>query len=446
MKVNSGIRVMGCLIPVLLAFTACEDDDYEAGSRWVDTELQIFSLDTMKVKTYTIQLDSVATSGKSLLMVGKHQDPDFGKVKANAFFQLSPEALSLNNTAIFDSVSLLLLYDSYAYGDTLSPNTIKVHPLSQRIRLNSDTGALYNTSQISYENEIGSKTYYPRPNTENRYVRISLDNSFGANLFQIMQYNDIPDVETFYQYFKGFALTYSESDNSVVRFKGETVDTLTVGGENIGSVMRIYYHYASTDGSEPEVEMFDFDISTTYQFNQFASDFSGTPLEGLTPDNPLPSESTGNKSYMQAGLGIFTRIQIPYLKNLYNIDQNIFVIDSYLNLRPVNNTYTYPYQLPGELYYYIGDRLDNLVGSFTDSSGNEVTISSYINNQFQEDNYYYVQMSGYVNSILTSQTNLENTILIYPNSTSALSLDRLVIGNQSFYQNQLEFNVSLIKY
>lgn len=438
------------IVVTILIVLSCENEDvYELGSEWAVSDLNIYRIDTLTVNTYTIQLDSTITSGQSSILVGKNSDPIFGKINANSFFQVDPQALSIDKEAIFDSAAILLRYDNYSFGDTLTPFQIKLHRLTDRIRMNSETGYLYNTSQINYEEStIGETTFTPRPNELDAYVRIHVDNDLSNDLFSFLQNEDIEENEKFIIHFKGFALTASESTNSILRFSTSKSDSLvTHTGELITTpVFRMYYHYQPEDGNIAEVKHFNLSINSSAQFNQISSDFTGSELEGLSPDNPIPSESTGNKTFIQSGLGIFTRIEIPYLKSLYGIDGHLKLMSGQLNLRPVNNTYSYPYLLPSTLNYFQGNKTDDIIGSFVNGSDEEIAIQSYINSQFQEDNYFQASVTTFIQSVFDSETDNDYTLLIYSTTYPAQSLDRVVIGSPDFVVNPMELFVNILTY
>jgi len=448
---NFSLIILSVIVLLSCFLLGCEDDSevYEIGNEWTSPYLSSFMIDTLTVKTYTIQLDSTVTSGQSKLLVGKHSDPLFGKIEARTFFQVNPNELVIDGEAIYDSAALLLRYDNYYYGDTLQPYKLNLHKLDNRIRMNSETGYLYNTSQINFnESVVGNATIYPKPNTENAYVRIKVENSLSEDLFNYLQQQDLEDQESFVTHFKGFSLDSPEEANSIIRFSMEESDSIiTNSGELITNpVFRIYYHYQSEDGNVADAQYFDFSLNTLYQFNQISTDFTGTPLQGLSPDNPLPSEQTGNMSFIQSGLGIFTRIEIPYVKSLYGISGNLKLMSAQMFLRPVNNSYLYPYYLPPTLNYYQGNHLDNLIGSFTDGSGEEIAIEPYIDSQFQEDNYFLVPLTTFIQSELGSDVDNDYTLLIYPTTYPAQSLDRMVFGNSDYSANRLQLNINILTY
>lgn len=55
-------------------------------------------IDTLTLKTATIQLDSVVTSGSGRLLIGKLKDPVFGDLTSQSFLRLAPkDNLGRNN-------------------------------------------------------------------------------------------------------------------------------------------------------------------------------------------------------------------------------------------------------------------------------------------------------------------------------------------------------------
>lgn len=437
---------------------SCESDSdlYKVGDNWTDSYLNAYRIDTLTVKTSTIMLDSISTSGNSGILVGYNNDPYFGKVTAKSFMALSPQSYSItknsdNQAPIFDSISLLLTYDGYYYGDTLQTTTINVHKLTQKLKLDDETSLLYNTSTFNYDsNTLGSLTFHPRPKTAgSKYVRIPLNYNFGLNLFNTLRNEDIPDQESFLSYLQGIVLTSNTSSNSIIRYKiNESGDGISLNsGEVIKPNLRIYYHYPPDTGDEPTTRYFNFTITQSTQFNNLKSDFTGSALEGLTPDHPLPSTATGNRSFMQCGLGIMTKVEVPYLKNLNNIGQNVEIVDAQLYMRPVENSFLYPYYLPSTLKLYKGNTNNEITSTFTDASGSEISVSRYTDPQFQEDNYYMVSLSYYLQNQLTATDFGLYSLLMLPNKYTTQSLDRIVFTNSKYNQdNKMELKVYILKY
>ncbi|HEX7869977.1 MAG TPA: DUF4270 family protein, partial [Chryseobacterium sp.] len=95
---------------------------------------KVILIDTLTVEMSTINFDSLVTSNKSRVLVGNYDDPLFGKVKSNSYFQLASDSYSLISSTdteaanyVFDSISMILKYDNYYYGDTTKVQTFDIH-------------------------------------------------------------------------------------------------------------------------------------------------------------------------------------------------------------------------------------------------------------------------------------------------------------------------------
>ena len=113
---------------------------------------------------------------------------------------------------------LYLTNNDFYYGDTLKTFKLDVHPMTDRIKLNSN-GYLYNNSDLKYaSNSIGSAEFLPRPNTDSTFVKVKLDQSYGLSIFNLLKSKDANSQEYFLNFFKGLALVPSSDNNAMLRF------------------------------------------------------------------------------------------------------------------------------------------------------------------------------------------------------------------------------------
>lgn len=79
----------------LLFLGSCEDESntYEVGSSWMDADSKIVMIDTLTMKMSTIMMDSVITSGKSVMMIGNIKDQTFGQVSSSSLLNLLLQAI-----------------------------------------------------------------------------------------------------------------------------------------------------------------------------------------------------------------------------------------------------------------------------------------------------------------------------------------------------------------
>ncbi|WP_292010128.1 DUF4270 family protein [Chryseobacterium sp.] len=436
----------------MLFLFSCEDESntYEVGSSWMDAQSKMVMVDTLTVKMSTIMMDSVTTSGKSVMMIGNIKDQTFGQVNSSSLFELTPSTYTLTSptTAVFDSIVMYLTNTNFYYGDTLKSYKLNVYPLQSRIKLNN--GYLYNTSDFSYSStSVGNAEFYPRPGTDSSYVKVRLDQSYGQNLFNTLKNSDVNTQEYFLNFYKGLALVPSSDNNAMLRFGMDTSYQVQINKstkEKVTNVVRMYYHTASQNGTEEVKYTLDLNPSSTYQYNKIKSDFTGSDLANLTPQSPVSSLNLENKSYLMAGIGVFTKVEIPYLKSLKNIYENYKVIDATLSLSPVAGSYSNNFYNASPLYYYWGDKSNKIVSSTTDSSGTEVTVSLSNDSEFQNEHAYNFSLQSYVSTILSETVNSNYNLLIYPSSYSDVLAGKAVLGDTKNKTNPAKLKVYILGY
>lgn len=431
---------------------SCEDEinTYEVGSSWMDAQSKIAMIDTLTLRMSTIMMDSTVTSGKRVMMIGNIKDNTFGKVSSSSLFELNPTSYKLTspNSAVYDSIVMYLTNTDFYYGDTLKTYKLDVHPLTDRIKLNN--GYLYNKSNFNYSsNSIGSAEFYPRPNTDSSYVKIKLDQSYGQTFFNTLKNNDIDSQEYFLNFYKGLALVPSSDNNAILRFGINSSYQVQINKstkEKVSNTVRLYYHTTSQNGTELVKYTLDLNPSSSYQYNKIQSDFTGSELANLTPKNPILSTNLGNKTYLMAGIGVYTKVEIPYLKSLKNLYENYKIIDATLSVSPVAGYYSNQFYNPSPLYYYVGDKLNHIVSTHTSDGSTEITTSLSNDSEFQNEHTYNFSLSSYVNSILAESANSNYNIMIYPSSYADVLSGKTVFGDPKNKTNPAKLKVYILGY
>ena len=442
------------LLCILMLFLfSCEDESntYEVGSSWTSAQSKMVMIDTLTMKMSTIIMDSVTTSGKNVMLIGNIKDQTFGKVTSSSLFELTPSTYGITSpsSAVFDSIVMYLTNTDFYYGDTLKSFKLNAYPLQDRIKLNN--GYLYNKSNFNYSpNSVGSAEFYPRPGTDSSYVKMRLDQSYGLSIFNTLKNNDVATQENFLNFFKGLALVPSSDNNAMMRFKMNSTYEVQINKstkEKVSNTVRLYYHTTSQNGTELLKYTLDLKPSSTYSYNKIGYDFSGSELANLTPKTPIPSQNLGNKTYLMAGIGVFTKVEVPYLKSLKNLYQNYKVIDATLSLSPVAGYYSNNFYNPDALYYYWGDKLNHVVGSYSQSAGSsEITASLSNTSEFQNEHSYDFSFKAYVNTILSESADSNYNTLIYPSSYTDVLSGKVVFGDQKNKTNPAKLKVYMLGY
>jgi hypothetical protein len=347
-----------------------------------------------------------------------------------------PISRTLPTDAAFDSLRLLLLPNGYSIGDTLSPFTINAHRLTQRLKTQSD-GLLYNTSSFSYDPAIfGSLTYFPRPNT-NDTISIPLNEDFGNELFNLLveKVDNIVYPDDFYAYFKGIVLSYDNSNNAILGFK----TALNM------PVMRVYYHYFDF---QTEYRYIDFPINefTSLQFNQFLA--TNTVLDTLNDQHEkLPATNVGNKSYVQAGIGIVTRFEMPTLPNLLELHPNVQILKAELVMEPVKNSYK-TLKLPEGISLFTSDNLNRFGSAISNPvTGDAILGKLVIDDVFQEETSYTFDVTDFVrNKIKEASDDVPCLLLTIKTNELFVTMDRLVLGSRQNKENNVKLKIYYMYY
>lgn len=434
---------------VILVFLSCTDENmtFKIGGDYVDVKTNIRYIDTLTVHSFTVMMDSVKTSGlqSPVMLVGKYTDPEFGNISSKSYFRVSlPASKILPKDAVFDSLQLILLYNDYSAGDTTKEYTINVHRLSQTIKLNDDS-YLYNTSRFTYFDELyGTETFTPRPNT-NDTLWIRMNDSFGNELFDLFMDKDdkVSDNLSFLNYFRGLVISGDDTDDAILGFKFPTSSETNVKFPT----MRLYYHYYDFENVSAYLDFIVSSSDYDLQFNQIQL---SEPVVNFPAEqrNKLSSALSNNRSYLLAGVGLMTRFEIPYLKNLFEFHENLQIVKAELQIEPIRNTYK-TIALPEEVSLYISDDLNRFGSAIIDQS-NQVQIGDLeIDELYQEDTRYTFDITYYCEGKLKEESSDGSTpALLFTVTPENLysTLDRLIIGNQRNAQNQVTLKVYYMYY
>ncbi len=414
-------------ILILFAFFSCSPDNqtFDIGGKYVDVKTDLRYIDTLTVNSFTVVLDSLRTSGltdgSGSVTAGRYHDPEIGDISASSYFRVTlPGTRTVPSSAVYDSLALIMVDNNYSTGDTLVPLTLQVHRLEEPLRVRED-GFLYNTSKFNYSAEpLGSLTYRPRPNTHDT-LSIRLSDELGEELLQLFLDKDdrILQLDNWLIYFKGLSVQSSAASNSIVGFA--TSVSLPA--------MRLYYHYVDfTSISDHR----DFSIFG-YTFNQFNHFEVTNPLFTLpaSQKDMVPVKLTNKQSFVQGGTGIVTRLEIPYLKNLLQLHENLRILKAELVLEPVRNTYK-TIQLPKRIGLYSTDKY-NRFGSIllNVNTGNPLVGTLVVDEEYQEGTSYTFDVTNFIQSKITEATDEIPALLvtISPNEIYTTA-DRLVLGSQ----------------
>jgi Domain of unknown function (DUF4270) len=353
--------------------------------------------DTLTVRTSTMLLDSVRTSGAIQLLVGNYRDPVFGQIKANTYFEFTqpslPFVIKEGTTYEYDSAAILVNFN-FAYGDTLKPFTFSVHRLTDTL-VNK---TYYNNSTANFSSKpLAQKTVIPFLSNIYQHI-LKVPDDFGKEIFSLNGAEEGKTVSAFVRKIKGLTL---QSDASNAAILG-----LSAGGISV----RIYFH----EKDKTEALVLGLPLSAK-RFNNIQSNRQGTVLATL---QPLKPQTLKGGNYLQTALGIVTKIEIPYFQNLFK-NNSIAINRAELTLTPTLSG-NENFRIPSALALTETDETNRILRT---KAGQELlladdgaTFSGSIapqivgfNNQFK--NYNFV-LTTYLQALSTGYKNNKGLLLL----------------------------------
>src|SRR4030042_4307130 len=116
------IKIIIYSVLIFLIAVSCDDnlETLPLGKEIMKPSSRLVLIDTFSIDMSTVILDSIPTSGTDLLLTGIYNDNNLGKIVTKSYFQVGfPKKYSVDKQEYFDSVSLIITYSGYSYGDTL---------------------------------------------------------------------------------------------------------------------------------------------------------------------------------------------------------------------------------------------------------------------------------------------------------------------------------------
>lgn len=355
-----------------------------------------------------------------------------------------------NTEFIFDSLNMVLYYDSYYFGDTTATQTVTVHQLEQEMNFGED-GYLYTTSQFAYNMApLGSINLIPQPGTRKK-VSIKLSDQLGRRLAaMIMNENDTVTSDLlFMKFFNGLTIrTNPTIKGAVVGFR--MTDSGSEDEDSSVEIktkpeLRVYYHLSPNPDNLSELfYKFSFNAEGVF-FNQIVENTSNSLIDGISnTNNERNSELTNQQVCLQSGVQIFAKFSIPYLDQLLLIGKNPAFICATLKLFPVKGTYAHSDQLPDSLYVYSSNTKNMLTqqimlpGSTTDAVYARLNIIKNV----EETVFYSIDIGNFIDTQLKEEFETNQSLMIGFKSDIAMkTASQLILGGQNSGKYSPELNI-----
>ena len=443
LKRNMKHYIIGVLSLIFVFSCTTDDTVYEVGSDFIENNIQLKVIDTFAIKAGTFKLDSLITSSTNRILLGNVKDENLGSLTSKSYMQLVANTFTIDAGAVYDSIGFVLNYDTYYYGDTTKVQTYKLHRITETVEP-KDADSFYNTSSLVYDPAVlGQTSFIPNPNKTSDSIFIKMDDILGDDIFTKIVDNDINTTDDFLQFFKGLAIVPDISEsNHVLGFNAQSTANITGN-----SSMRLYYSI-NDDDSEDNSYYVDFTIpSADKQFNEIQTDLSNTIIGDFIDNEEIKlSENTNNSIFTQAGSGLTSRIEIPSIKKLAEISENATTLSAILTFNPLKGSFNKSNPLPNTLSVYVVDHKNRILKQLTDIDGNVAAAFLFEEeDEFSENTYYSVDLSGFVEEILFSDINLNYALMIqYDNFSN--NVNNIVIEHNPNTNKEIKLSVKYLNY
>ncbi|HVZ26002.1 MAG TPA: DUF4270 family protein [Sediminibacterium sp.] len=423
---------------------ACKKVDIQFGNQYLDDNYtQVIKVDSFSAEISTVYVDSFITSSKAVGVIGAYNDPVFGNIRANTYFEVVPPAYAQTTDYIdsfrsvtFDSIALVIHPNGNYIGDTTQPVQITVDRLAEPIApYDNTTNYIYNTRSFAVQPvPLGSKTVVVRPNTGDSIV-VRLDDALGKTLltkFQNPNDAEVRNNDAFLQYLYGFRLRTSSGNKLLF-------------GSRDSCVLRLYY-------KKPDLYLLsktlDFKLANgQHQFNQIVADRTGTVLSNLPTAKQLSSTATGNAAYTFYQAGAMIKIRFPTVREILKLPHFAKVLQAQLIVRPLSGSYgANSYVLPPQMRLTQTTMLNQFGNDLTIVNPDGTTSVQYgnlsIDALYGQNTQYTYDVSSYLRSVINDGSINQNGLLLTP-PTPALEtgFGRLIVGDKNNAGQKIQLSI-----
>ncbi len=368
--------LVGVLIILSILFSGCKKGDEGLGKNILPGSSILVSKNYVEqgnIQSFTFTDEKIRVDHPSFNYVGSFNDPLFGRTDGAfaAQFRLGSNP-AFDPTATLDSLILRLTYKRL-YGDTLTPQTLRVYELAGDLEFDAKYLSSFNLKSLIAPVSIGSASFIPRFRTDSskvdttiQYVRFKLNPSLGNRLLKMDSLKMVSNEE-FLKYFKGL---YVEADAS--SRKGTLVG-LSVAGTGMG----LYYHTAKKDSlffsynvtsNSANIASFKHDYQKSVFSSQLNQEVLQDTLNYLQPTGGtkvkinIPSLAKWKDSTQY----VISKASIVFYVDTLTTDPHRFTIPNYLYLKYLDNTgvETFPKDSQLSSTYY-GGIYDASTASYT---------------------------------------------------------------------------------
>lgn len=417
------------LLIITHVMVSCSESpsEFSIGENFVESTTDITLIDTFAVDISTVILDTIKGNASGTSFIGTFKDEYIGKVSSSSYFQLGvPTNIgSIQSDERYDSLTLILNYNGYSYGDTTQLQSLLVYQLDENIVVDNNSIITTQTKFNYKSTPIGLLNYTPNPNGSVDTLSIKIDDNFGYELIEkIKNGSEVFESSTnFNNYFKGLIIKPNElQTGAIVGFNSEESSIRLVLHTTLENITSENYSY--------EFSLYNYGM----QFNNIEFDLSTTELNKLiSQKEELSSNQLGGLALLQGGLGLALKIKFPTISELLLFDRGTIMKASF-SLSLLKNSFDKD-KLPTYLSVYAIDRFNRI----SDNSSGVTFTSLTIDEDYDEELNYNFDMTNYLVDELSDQyIDPDYGLMITLSQKNEVSNFSQVIFNTSHQNNKLK--------
>jgi len=436
-------------IGLVFAFAGCKKgEELSSEIRPRQTDLSSNYKSDFELETHVVNFDSISTNNSSRLLLGKHTDPAFGTVTANAYLRFISEysGNSFGPNPVADAAYLRFSVgignlSPYFYGSTSEKVKVLVYRNTNEV-LNSlyykEGAVTYNAADLLGTVELDRSSFNASVTS---FINLELPKSIAQEFVE--NQSKFISVETFQNYFKGFALISDDANKSVI------------GIFDLSMVVLFHNYYGLNNLYSSESITIQTRLLPRYPLiaqNQFVVDRTTGDLGGLGERtyDAISTTAISNKCYIQPNTGVFTKVEFKSLDNFKDIvkqqfqSSKILINKAELVIKPITDdsyVYLFPLQLyalelnkDGTVKSTTGQEFQYLQNELSGIFGTQAPLYTSYNSAFNE---YRFSLTTYVQAILDGNKENNGLLIGAANELSGRvalgSLNRLKFYNDPTY-------------
>ncbi len=367
-------------------------------------------------------LDTTKVYYNDDLALGQINDPEFGSIHADAYFNVSHPNYFFypyynRDSVKVDSVVLSLSYQA-SYGDTNSNLTLRVFEISQMAGFNDTTLYKYDHPDFATTGpELGNKSFQVKRLSDSirfiqkrdtsklaNVIRIRLDTNFGRRLVNYDTSNTVNGAyrndSIFKRLFRGFAVKADLSGNALVYISPTDV---------LKNKLTVYFRY--TKNGFTDTTQADYFHSTGGQANLIRRTPGGNWLSYL--NNGIPND---DKIYLPATPGSMAQVRIPALDTFRNVIVHRAELIASPLPSPQGGTFRYPLGLFMDRISPRGDTaytFDNDMLLSNNFTAFAYDISTF-GGKLRTDSTFRFNITRYVQSLVTQRLRNDSLRIYIP--------------------------------